>query len=174
MSLPNHGYTGPVLPRPIMRSDRPPARCCSIAYSSAMRTGSFVVMSVVDVERMIRSVCAAMYARVVVGDDEKNGGLWCSPIANTSSPASSACFAIATASRIRCASLGVSPVTGSRVMSLTLIRPNCMPGQVVSLMRSPLLSMHLNIHDGTQATPNYSRERRKPASHRETGFREVD
>jgi hypothetical protein len=51
-------------------------------------------MSVVDVETMRRSVCAAMYASVVVGDDDQNGGLWCSPSAKTSRPTSSACFAI--------------------------------------------------------------------------------
>ncbi len=56
MSCPNQGYTGPVLPRPSMRSMRPSDTCCSIAYSSAMRTGSFVVMSVVEVETMRRSV----------------------------------------------------------------------------------------------------------------------
>ncbi len=50
MSCPNHGYTGPVLPRPIMRSMRPSEMTWSIAYSSARRTGSFVVMRVVDVD----------------------------------------------------------------------------------------------------------------------------
>ena len=35
---------------------RPPETCCSIAYSSAMRTGSFVVISVVEVETTRRSV----------------------------------------------------------------------------------------------------------------------
>ena len=60
-------YTGPVLPRPSMRSTRPPARCWSIAKSSAILTGSLVVMSVVAVDRMIRSVWAAMYPSRVVG-----------------------------------------------------------------------------------------------------------
>ena len=60
MSWPNHGYTGPVLPRPIIRSTRPSARCCSIAKSSAILTGSLVVIKVVDVDRMILLVCAAM------------------------------------------------------------------------------------------------------------------
>jgi hypothetical protein len=58
--LPNHGYTGPVLPRPIIRSTRPSARCWSIAYSSAIFTGSFVVISVVDVDSRILLVRAAM------------------------------------------------------------------------------------------------------------------
>ena len=62
----------------------------------------------------------------MVGDEEKNGGLWCSPIANTSSPTSSAFCAIATTASIRSASLGVSPETGSLVMSLTEKIPNCM------------------------------------------------
>src|SRR5947208_3263569 len=65
MSWPNHGYTGPVLPRPIIRSTRPSARCWSIAKSSAIFSGSLVVMRVVEVERTSFSVCAADFlARV--------------------------------------------------------------------------------------------------------------
>jgi len=64
-------------------------------------------MSVVEVERIRRSVCAAMYASVVVGEDDQNGGLWCSPIANTSRPTSSACLAISTVAEMRSRSLGV-------------------------------------------------------------------
>jgi len=60
-----------------------------------------------------------------VGEDEKNGGLWCSPIANTSIPTSSVFWAILTIASMRSASLGVSLVTGSRVMSLTEKIPNC-------------------------------------------------
>ena len=56
---------------------------------------------------MIRSVSAAMCASSVVGEEEKNGGLWCSPIANTSRPTSSARRAIWTIASIRSASLGV-------------------------------------------------------------------
>ena len=67
-----------------------------------------------------------MNASSVVGEEEKNGGLWCSPIANTSIPASSVFCAICTIASIRSASLGVSPETGSRVMSLTEKIPNCM------------------------------------------------
>ena len=67
-----------------------------------------------------------MYASSVVGEEEKNGGLWCSPIANTSSPTSSVFCAICTIASIRSASLGVSPDTGSLVMSLTEKIPNCM------------------------------------------------
>ena len=62
----------------------------------------------------------------MVGEEEKNGGLWCSPIANTSSPTSSVFCAICTIASMRSASLGVSPETGSRVMSLTEKIPNCM------------------------------------------------
>ena len=51
-----------------------------------MRTGSLVVISVVDVVTISFLVVAAMKASSVVGADEKNGGLWCSPIANTSRP----------------------------------------------------------------------------------------
>jgi len=66
-----------------------------------------------------------MYASSVVGEEEKNGGLWCSPIANTSSPTSSVFWAMRVIASIRSASLGVSPDTGSRVMSLTEKIPNC-------------------------------------------------
>ena len=101
-------------------------RCWSIAYSSAMRTGSLVVISVVAVLSTSLVVVAAMNASSVVGEEEKNGGLWCSPIANTSIPASSVFCAICTIASIRSASLGTSPETGSRVMSLTEKIPNCM------------------------------------------------
>ena len=84
-----------------------------------------MVISVIAVLRTMRSVWAAMFASSVVGDDEKNGGLWCSPIANTSSPTSSARLAICTAASMRSASLGVWPVTGFWVMSLTEKIPNC-------------------------------------------------
>ena len=53
-----------------------------------MRTGSLVVISVVAVLTTSFRVVAAMAASRVVGADEKNGGLWCSPIAKTSSPTS--------------------------------------------------------------------------------------
>ena len=126
MSCPNQGYTGPVLPRPIIRSTRPSARCWSIAKSSAIFTGSLVVISVVEVERMSFSVRAAMYPSMVVGDDGTNGGLWCSPVAKTSSPTSSACRAMVTIAWMRSASVGVRPVVGSGVTSPTLKIPNCM------------------------------------------------
>ncbi len=74
---------------------------------------------------MIRSVCAAIQAIVVVGDDATNGGLWCWPTATTSRPTSSAFFAISTWALIRSCSLGVRPVVGSMVTSPTLKMPNC-------------------------------------------------
>ena len=81
----------------------------------------------------------------MVGADEKNGGLWCSPIANTSSPTSSAFCAICTIASIRSASLGVSPDTGSRVMSLTEKIPNCM----ASLPRSlRYMRLHVSLATG--------------------------
>ena len=46
-----------------------------------------VVISVVEVDRMIRSVWAARKPSIVVGDEGTKGGLWCSPVANTSMPA---------------------------------------------------------------------------------------
>ena len=84
-----------------------------------------MVISVVDVDRMIRSVCAATNASVVVGADAMNGGLWCSPVAKTSRPTSSAFCAIATMALIRSCSLGVRPVVGSVVTSPTVKIPNC-------------------------------------------------
>jgi len=48
-----------------------------------------------------------MCASSVVGLELKNGGLWCSPIAKTSRPTSSACLAIVTIASMRSASLGV-------------------------------------------------------------------
>jgi hypothetical protein len=67
-----------------------------------------------------------MKPSIVVGDDGTNGGLWCSPVANTSSPTSSALRAIATIDVIRSCSVGVRPVVGSVVTSPTVNTPNCM------------------------------------------------
>ena len=64
-----------MLPRPSIRSIRPLLRCWSIAYSSAMRTGSLVVISVVAVLTTRCLVVAAMNASSVVGEEETNGGL---------------------------------------------------------------------------------------------------
>src|SRR3954466_595269 len=55
-----------------------------------------------------------------------NGGLWCSPVAKTSRPISSAFLAIATVALIRSCSLGVRPVVGSVVTSPTVKMPICM------------------------------------------------
>ena len=63
---------------------------------------------------------------MVVGAEAMNGGLWCSPVANTSSPTSSAFFAISTVALIRSCSDGVRPVVGSGVTSPTVKIPNCM------------------------------------------------
>ena len=78
-----------------------------MAYSSARRTGSFVVMRVVEVVSWMVLVWAPIAARRVVGELLKKGGLWCSPIAKTSRPTSSAFLAIFTIASIRSASLGV-------------------------------------------------------------------
>src|SRR5690554_312789 len=83
-------------------------------------------MSVVAVDRMIFFVFAASQLLMATGLDGKNGGLWCSPIAKTSRPTSSACWAIVSTSCRREASVGVFPVVGSVVMSPTLKIPNCM------------------------------------------------
>ena len=85
-----------------------------------------MVISVVDVDSWMVEVCAAIQASVVVGEELKNGGLWCSPSAKTSSPTSSAFSAMVWTALIRSASVGVRPVVGSCVMSLTVKIPNCM------------------------------------------------
>ncbi len=55
-----------------------------------------------------------MYARVVVGEDDQNGGLWCSPSAKTSRPTSSACLAMVS---VRLDALGLGRrTTGGRVL----------------------------------------------------------
>src|SRR5436190_1710295 len=94
---------------------------------------------------MIRSVSAAICASSVVGDDEKNGGLWCSPIANTSSPTSSAFRAMRTIESIRSASVGVWPLTAFLVMSLTEKIPNCIAGPFALL--EYLYDCACSIHD---------------------------
>src|SRR4051794_16758850 len=72
-----------------------------------------------------------MDARVVVGEEEKNGGLWGSPRAKTSSPTPSAFFAIARAALIPSPPVGGRPVVGSVVMSLTEKIPNCISSSKV-------------------------------------------
>src|SRR3954463_9586165 len=67
-----------------------------------------------------------MYPSIVVGDEGTKGGLWCSPVAKTSRPTSSALRAIRTIALIRSCSLGVLPLVGSVVTSPTVKIPNCM------------------------------------------------
>ena len=67
-----------------------------------------------------------MKPRWVVGLLGTKGGLWCSPVAKTSSPTSSALSAMRVIDSMRSASLGVRPVVGSGVTSPTLKMPNCM------------------------------------------------
>src|SRR5262245_30999328 len=62
---------------------------------------------------------------MVVGEDGTNGGLWCSPVANTSSPTSSAFSATRTIALMRSCSVGVRPLVGSVVTSPTEKIPNC-------------------------------------------------
>ena len=62
---------------------------------------------------------------MVVGDEGTKGGLWCSPVANTSRPTSSALRAMVTIAWMRSASDGVRPVVGSGVTSPTVNTPNC-------------------------------------------------
>jgi hypothetical protein len=70
--------------------------------------------------------CPGVARRQVPGEDGTNGGLWCSPVAKTSSPASSARTAVATIRLIRSCSVGARPVTGSGAMSPTVKTPNRM------------------------------------------------
>ena len=59
MSFPEPGVHGAGVATPQHQVDAPVARCWSMAKSSAIFTGSFVVIRVVAVERMILSVRAA-------------------------------------------------------------------------------------------------------------------
>src|SRR5450759_3227999 len=68
---------------------------------------------------------------MVVGEEGTNGGLWCSPVANTSRPTSSAWRAIATMDLIRSRPVGVRPVVGSVVTSSTVKIPNCIAAPAV-------------------------------------------
>src|SRR3954452_13544008 len=88
-------------------------------------------MSVTAVLTTIRSVSAAMWASSVVGDEEKNGGLWWTPKADTARPTSSARRAVSAIASMGSASLGGWPVTGFRVMSLTEKIPNCIADRLV-------------------------------------------
>src|SRR5699024_8653774 len=72
------------------------------------------------------SVCAARFASRMGGfAGAMNGGLWCWPVAKTSSPSASAFFAISTVFLMRSCSLGTSPVTGLGVTSPMVKIPNC-------------------------------------------------
>ena len=77
---------------------------------------------------------------MVVGDDGTNGGLWCSPVAKTSRPTSSALSAMRTIALIRSCSVGVLPVVGSVVTSPTVKIPNCM----TCSLRDPHLTCAFN------------------------------
>src|SRR3984885_9564779 len=128
-----------------------------------MRTGSLVVISVVAVDTISLCVVAAMNDSSVVGALEKNGGLWCSPIANTSRPTSSVFCAILTSPSIRSASLGVWSVTGPRVMSLTEKIPNCMfDASLAAAVAVPASFSYMRLHvSSTQAVVRYSRGARR-------------
>ena len=63
---------------------------------------------------------------MAVGFEAMNGGLWCSPVAKTSRPTSSAFLAMATVALMRSYSVGVRPVVGSVVTSPTVKIPICM------------------------------------------------
>ncbi len=76
-----------------------------------------------------------MKANVVVGALGTNGGLWCCPVANTSSPTSSAFFAIVIVFLIRSCSVTVRPVVGSVVTSPTVKMPNSMKLRLHAIQR---------------------------------------
>ena len=93
---------------------------------------------------MISLVWAAMNPSVVVGEDGTNGGLWCSPVANTSRPTCSACRASSTVFVMRSCSLMVVPVVGSWVRSPTVKIPNC-------IVPAPCLdSFNFNYRNGSR------------------------
>src|SRR5213593_4216055 len=98
---------------------------------------------------------------MVVGEDGTNGGLWCSPVANTSSPTSSALSAIVTMALIRSRSLGVTPVVGSIVTSPTEKIPNC-----ITLILSKVVSNSTTASNSTRSLgipPREGEEEREPA-----------
>src|SRR3989337_175107 len=103
-------------------------------------------MSVVAVERISRLVRAAMKPSIVVGEEGTKGGLWCSPVAKTSRPTSSAFSAIATIALIRSRSAGTVPFVGSGVTSPTEKIPNCM-SPILPLV---LLSFNFELDAGGQ------------------------
>src|SRR6202050_5503113 len=85
---------------------------------------------------------------MVVGEEGTNGGLWCSPVANTSRPTSSALRAIATIALMRSCSVGVRSVVGSVVTSPTVKIPNCMAAPAVLVAGTTGLlrrSIYLNV-----------------------------
>src|ERR1700679_60076 len=82
---------------------------------------------------------------MVVGEEGTNGGLWCSPVANTSRPISSALRAIATIALMRSCSVGVRPVMGSVVTSPTVKIPNCMAAPAV-LVPGPTGPLRCSIY----------------------------
>src|SRR3954452_793500 len=90
---------------------------------------------------------------MVVGEDGTNGGLWCSPVANTSSPTSSALSAIVTMALIRSRSLGVTPVVGSVVTSPTEKIPNC-----ITRFLSQVVAFSTTVLNGTRAAGIPARE----------------
>jgi hypothetical protein len=63
---------------------------------------------------------------VVVGEEEKNGGLWCSPEGEDVEPDLLGLPRDGDDRLDPLASLGVRPLVGSVVMSLTEKTPNCM------------------------------------------------
>src|SRR5699024_1625500 len=98
-----------------------------------------VVINVVDVDRIRFSVCAARYDSRTGGlPGATNGGLWCWPVAKTSQPACSACFAILTVSFIRWFSDGAFPVCGSGVTSQIVKIPNCIRFPLIKYFNSEL------------------------------------
>jgi len=111
------------------------------------------VISVVAVDRMIRSVRAAMKPSIVVGDEGTNGGLWCSPVANTSRPTSSALSAMVTIAAMRSASVGVRPVVGSGVTSPTVKIPNCIVAPTVLPSCPPARTV--TAYDNDSCTVNH-------------------
>ena len=117
--------------RPTVQIHRPPATLHRVVLGDSTVVGRHQRHRGVE---MIRLVSAAMCASSVVGDEEKNGGLWCSPIADTSSLYLIGAWAIRSIAWICSASFGALRVTGFRVMFGSTRRfPNCINHQLSSV-----------------------------------------
>ena len=104
-------------PRPAMISARPPESRSSVENCWKTRTGSSELSTVTALLSRIRDVRSAAAASVTTGAETAKSGRWCSPIAKTSRPTSSASDASSMRLRRRRAGEIARPVAGSGVSS---------------------------------------------------------